>query len=336
MTCDARRGEVMREGAPRERVRRRGQRCGGRVMAGAGRVVTGGGDSGILRGMPGRSDLHEANRRSWNAATVAHNSHKQGQAGFLRGGGTTLFPEEVALLGEVRGARVLHLMCNAGPDTLSIAAQGARVTGVDISDEAIRYAKHLSQEAGIPADFLRSDVYDFLSTALERTWDVVFMSYGAYIWLSDLETYLRQVARVLAPGGRLVIMEFHPFLQMFDERWTPVDAYSTAGRPVTSNPGVHDYVGMSGSGLVPWGPSAGVAGFSNPHECHQFNWSLGDIVGGVIGAGLRLEHFREYLYANGCKLFEDMEQVEGRRYVPAPGRPVIPQMFSLVARRDTA
>ena len=92
---------------------------------------------------------------------------------------------------------------------------------------------------------------------------------------------------------------------------------------------------MSGNGLVPWGPSPGVQDFSNPHECHQFNWSLGDILAGVLGAGLRIEHFREYLYSNGCKLFDDMVQVEGRRFVPSPGHPVIPQMFSLVARRDS-
>ena len=44
------------------------------------------------------SDLHEANRASWNAATRAHNTHKVDQAAFHRGGGSTLFPEELALL----------------------------------------------------------------------------------------------------------------------------------------------------------------------------------------------------------------------------------------------
>ncbi len=86
-----------------------------------------------------RNDLHEANRLSWNAATRAHNSHKLDQAGFLRRGGTTLFPEELALLGDVRGLRIAHLQCNAGQDSLSLAARGALVTGVDISDEAIAF-----------------------------------------------------------------------------------------------------------------------------------------------------------------------------------------------------
>ena len=47
-----------------------------------------------------KPDLHEANRLSWNAATVAHNSHKGDQAAFFRKGCSTLFPEEAGLLGE--------------------------------------------------------------------------------------------------------------------------------------------------------------------------------------------------------------------------------------------
>src|SRR5262249_18500319 len=79
-------------------------------------------------------DLHEANRLSWNAATDANNSHKQDQAEFFRAGGSTLYPEEVELLGDVRGKTLVHLQCNAGQDTLSLARLGAVVTGVDISD----------------------------------------------------------------------------------------------------------------------------------------------------------------------------------------------------------
>ena len=45
-----------------------------------------------------RKDLHEENRVSWNAATVAHNSHKGDQAALLRNGGSTLYPEEIAAL----------------------------------------------------------------------------------------------------------------------------------------------------------------------------------------------------------------------------------------------
>ena len=99
-------------------------------------------------------DCSEKNRRSWNAATARHNLHKGDQAAFFRNGGNTLFPEEIGLLGDVRGKRLVHLQCNCGQDTLSIAKHlGAVVTGVDISDEAISVATKLSREAEIPATF---------------------------------------------------------------------------------------------------------------------------------------------------------------------------------------
>jgi 2-polyprenyl-3-methyl-5-hydroxy-6-metoxy-1,4-benzoquinol methylase len=130
-------------------------------------------------------DLHEENRRSRNEVTRAHNSHKGDQAAFFRNGGTTLHPEERELLGDIRGRSVVHLQCNAGQDTLSLARLGATVTGVDISDTSIDFARALSQETGITATFVRSDLYDWLeetakgSTRFDRT----FCSYGALCWL---------------------------------------------------------------------------------------------------------------------------------------------------------
>jgi hypothetical protein len=64
------------------------------------------------------ADPHEQNRRSWNTATARHNLHKGDQAAFLKNGGTTIFPEEVSLLGDITGKRLAHLQCNCGQDSL--------------------------------------------------------------------------------------------------------------------------------------------------------------------------------------------------------------------------
>ena len=127
---------------------------------------------------------HEDNRRGWNLATEAHNSHKADQAAFLRAGGSTLFPEELEMLGDLAGRTLLHLQCNAGQDTLSLARRGATVTGVDISDTAIAFARQLAADSGIPATFERADVYDWLAEAASagRQFDVVFSSYGFLCW----------------------------------------------------------------------------------------------------------------------------------------------------------
>src|SRR5689334_8773165 len=128
-----------------------------------------------------RKDLHEENRLSWNAATEAHNSHKGDQAAFFRQGGLTLYAEEIALLGDVKGLSIVHLQCNAGQDTLSIARLGAQMTGVDISDTAIDFARQLSQDCGIAATFQRMDIYDWLEQTAqsEQRFDIAFCSYGA-------------------------------------------------------------------------------------------------------------------------------------------------------------
>lgn len=277
-----------------------------------------------------RRDLHEANRLSWNEATRAHNSHKGDQAAFLRGGGSTLFPEEIELLGDVRGRRLVHLQCNAGQDTLSIARHlGAEVVGVDISDEAIAFAERLSAESGIPARFVRSDAYDFLAATDDR-FDVVFSSYGALIWLSDLGAWARGIHRILRPGGRLVVMEFHPIAWIFDEKLERRYPYSLHGESAAAE-GVHDYVAFSGEGLAPGGFEAGVRDFVNPHPCFDFPRGVAEWIQPLLDAGLSLERIREWPYSNGCRLYERMVELPGRRFA-APG-PELPLMLGLVARK---
>lgn len=280
-------------------------------------------------------DLHEANRQSWNAATLAHNSHKRDQAGFLRGGGSTLFPEEIALLGDVAGRRLLHLQCNAGQDTLSLAQRGAVVTGVDISDEAIRFATQLAADSGLPGTFYRADVYDWLAAARQRPerFDVVFTSYGGICWLSDLTRWARGVADLLTDGGRLVLVEFHPAAMMFDNDFRLAYSYFGSDRPLKWDDGVSDYVGLSGGALSPSGFEAGVGAFRNAHPAYEFQWTIGALLTAVLGAGLRIDQFCEYPYFNGAKLYNEMREMPGRRMVLPEGTPSIPMMYGLVASR---
>jgi SAM-dependent methyltransferase len=281
-------------------------------------------------------DLHEANRLSWNAATAAHNSHKGDQAAWLRAGGDTLFPEELELLGPLDGVSLVHLQCNAGQDSLCLARRGARVTGVDISDEAVGFATKLSEESGIAASFEREDVFTWLERAgLEgRRWDVAFSSYGALPWLSDVRAWARGIAGVLRPGGRFVLVEFHPVAQMFDDQMRLNWSYSGGGRPWIWEQGVSDYVARSGAGLLHGAEyQEGVVDFQNPHACHEFFWGIGEVVQALLDAGLMLETLREYPYTNGCVFYEGQHSDDGRRYRLPEGVPELPLMYGLSARK---
>ncbi len=277
-----------------------------------------------------QQDLHEANRVSWNLATEAHNSHKRDQAAFFRAGGSTLFPDEIELLGDVTGKSLLHLQCNAGQDTLSIARLGATVTGVDISDTAIAFARQLSSDAGIPAIFERADIFDWLATDSTQ-YDVVFVSYGALVWLSDLKAWGRGIARVLKAGGRLVLMEFHPVFGIFEGNW--VLTYDYMGGTHLSFGGVGDYVAISDESLTPSGYEEGVVEFNNPHPSHEFCWGIADIISPLLEAGLLLRVMREYPYSNGFKRFEAMRELPGGRFTVPDGKPELPMMLGLVAQK---
>jgi SAM-dependent methyltransferase len=282
-----------------------------------------------------RRDLHEDNRLAWNAATVAHNSHKADQAAFFRAGGSTLFPEEIELLGDLTGKTLLHLQCNAGQDSLSLARLGATVTGVDISDEAIGFARQLSADSGISATFARADIFDWLAEAAERDerYEIVFTSYGVLIWVSDIRAWARGIASVLAPGGRLVLLEFHPFSMIFDWDWSHTFPYFTEGTPISYEHGVGDYVALSGGALSPSGHLDGVQNFVNPHPGHEFLWGVGEIATAMLDAGLTIVTLREYPYSNGGKLFDGMRELLGKRMVPPEGKPSFPLMLGVVARR---
>jgi len=282
-------------------------------------------------------DWFEENRQSWNTATKQHNSHKGDQAAFFRDGGSTLFAEEIDLLGDVQGKSLLHLQCNSGQDSLSIASQlGAKVTGVDISDEAIAFAQQLAQESGVDAIFERSDLYDWFRDN-ETEYDVVFCSYGTLIWLNDLDKWAQGIVAALEKGGRFVIVDFHPMLCILDGAmsgdWSEACDYM-GGAHYHYELGVGDYVAAEGGTITQTGIAVeNVQPFENPNPCNEFSWGLADIVMSLVNAGLRLSTLREYPYTNGFKPYPQMEELPGRRFVFDEDMPEIPLMYGIVAKK---
>ena len=126
---------------------------------------------------------------------------------------------EVEELGDVKGKSMLHLQCHFGQDSLSWARMGAKVTGVDFSDQAISTANLLRDELKLDAKFICSNVYD-LQSKLDQKFDIVFTSYGTIGWLPDLSKWGKLISHYLKPGGTFHIVEFHTFVWMFDDDFT--------------------------------------------------------------------------------------------------------------------
>jgi SAM-dependent methyltransferase len=280
-------------------------------------------------------ELREQNRLSWNAVVEAHDSHRANLPGFLRDGGSTLFPEEVELLGDLGEKTLLHLQCNSGGDSISLAGLGARVTGVDISDEAVLSARKLARQAGAQVRFERADLYDWLREASRkgRLFDAVFASYGVVCWLPDLVSWAGGIASVLEPGGRFVLIDFHPVADIFERDGNLARDYPAGGEPMNLQEGVGDYVAASGGGLTPAGYLEGATSFRNPEGAHLFRWGLGEVVTALAGAGLKITALHEYPYTNGERCFASMRELPGRRLAPPEDVPAIPLMYGIRAER---
>jgi demethylmenaquinone methyltransferase/2-methoxy-6-polyprenyl-1,4-benzoquinol methylase len=98
------------------------------------------------------------------------------------------------------GDRVLDACCGTGDLAIAAAAAGAEVTGVDFSKPMLERARR----KGPGVDWIEGDA---LALPFEAgSFDAATVGFGARN-LSDLEAGLRELRRVLRPGGRLAILE---------------------------------------------------------------------------------------------------------------------------------
>ncbi len=269
---------------------------------------------------------YDRTRESWNRATRNHNRHKGDQAAFLKDGGSTLFPEELALLGDVTGKTLVHLQCNSGQDSLCLARLGARVTGVDFSEEAIGFAQKLSTDAGIAAEFVLHEVISWMRKT-EQRFDLAFSSYGATCWLPDLDAWAEGLRRVIVPGGRFVYVEFHPIAPSFtpdlrlaeDDYFHPGPYYEPVG----------DYVAQSGKALL---GSGELPPGENDIPATSWQHGLAEMVDTLARHGFRIEAMKEYPYSNGARILDGLVEAPGRRYVWPEGMARLPLMYGLSAR----
>ncbi len=98
------------------------------------------------------------------------------------------------------GDRVLDACCGTGDLALAAEEAGGRVTGLDFSERMLERARRKS--AGV--EWVRGDL---LSLPFENaSFDAAIVGFGIRN-VEDLEAGLRELARVLRPGGRLGCLE---------------------------------------------------------------------------------------------------------------------------------
>ncbi len=258
-------------------------------------------------------DYTAINKKWWDNATPIHASSKYYDLSGFKNGKTSLQSLEIEEVGNVRGKSLLHLLCHFGMDTLSWAKRGAKVTGVDLSDSSIKLAKKLSRETNIPATFICSDIYN-LPNVLNKKFDIIFTSYGALLWLSDLKKFAGIVNKFLADDGIFYIAEVHPFTNILSEDLKFLYKYFDRG-PHLEDSGTY----------VDWDKAQGIT--------YEWSYTIGDILNTLIEEGLKIEFVHEFPFTVYEQFPGMMEQNKKGQYVLKDKKIQIPLLFSLKARK---
>ena len=115
-------------------------------------------------------------------------------------------PALLDLAGDVAGRRVLDAGCGPGIYAAELVARGAHVTAFDESLEMVRLAQ---DRLGTDVEVRRHRLGDRLDWLADASVDLVIMALVLH-HVSDRVGALRELARVLAPDGRLVLSTTHP------------------------------------------------------------------------------------------------------------------------------
>ena len=178
---------------------------------------------------------------------------------------------DAKLLGDVRGRRVLELGCGAASAARWLATQGARVVAMDLSAGMLRHAARAAGTCGVRVPLVQADALALPYRS--ASFDVVCTAFGAVPFVADSAAVMREVFRVLRPGGRWVFSITHPMRWVFLD--DPGEAGLTAVNPYFDR---RPYVEQDATGV--------------PRYVEQHR-TLGDRIRELVGAGFILDDLVE-------------------------------------------
>jgi SAM-dependent methyltransferase len=220
-----------------------------------------------------------ANRAWWDADADAYQAE---HGAFLGDADFVWCPEglreaDAGLLGDIRGRRVLEVGCGAAQCARWMAAAGAAPVAFDLSAGQLVQARRLTARTGVGMPLVQADAGRL--PFADRSFDAACSAFGAVPFVADSAAVMREVARVLRPGGRWVFSVTHPI------RWIFPDDGGPAGL----------VVGQSYFDRTPYveRDETGRLGYLEQHR------TLGDRIAEIVAAGFHLTALVEPEWAPG-------------------------------------
>ena len=219
--------------------------------------------------------MHEANRKYWDDLAGEwerlrdqdehwRRCHRDPSLGF-DGDALEMI---LTFVGDVAGKQVCVIGSGDNLAAFALAGMGAAVTSTDISEGQLVVAEKRATELGLELDFVRCDAADLAPLADDR-FDLVCSTNGFFVLIANLEGVFSAVQRVLREGGYHIFYDVHPFLRPWKDQREPIEM----AKPYFDT-----------------GPFVEVEQGSMVYE---FHWTIGDILEGLLCAGLELRAVAE-------------------------------------------
>jgi len=204
-------------------------------------------------------------------------------------------PNMFKFIGDVNNKNILDAGCGEGYNTRKLAGLGGKLTGIDISDEMIKYAKSCKSKNKI--DYFACS-YSDLSIFENNSFDLI-VSFMALMDGADYKTALKEFYKKLKIGGLLVFSITHPCFI------TPGLSWIKNEKGESIKLAVSDY--FSKKHIVEkWTFSKSEeALMQEPFQVPTFNRTLSDYINPVIKTGFKIREIHEpQPSGENCKRFE--------------------------------
>lgn len=122
--------------------------------------------------------------------------------------------DDLGLLGELDGTRAIELGCGGGQFGIAVSKRGADVTGIDLSEEQLSYARSLADDHDQEIEYFLGSVTD-MPMISDASYDLAFSAF-AFQWVKDLRACFEEAYRILKEDGKLVFSVDHPFYKIVD------------------------------------------------------------------------------------------------------------------------
>lgn len=156
---------------------------------------------------------HFAMQAAWDHASETYLARRGDDVTSVSYGNLAPSEDEVGLLGDLRGVRVLDLGCGGGHNAVACARAGANVVGVDLSATQLVAAQALASEHGVTVEWHHAGRLD-LANVQDAPFDLL-LAIQALPYVDDPAALLRSASTLLRPGGRAIVSLDHPMRDCF-------------------------------------------------------------------------------------------------------------------------